>query len=422
MLRVLPGMTVVCPGDPQETEAAVRALARHRGPAYLRLGRAGEPVVHPGRVEFRIGESLTLREGNDGTLLTTGNMLAPAVRAAELLAERGLRVRVIPMPTVKPLDVATIQRAARETGWIATLEEHSRLGGFGAAVAECLADLGLPVRLRRFGAADHFSHTCGDQAFHREAHGLAPAQIADALHPASDDACRAREDLGGGRLLQGRAGGPDHGRAAQGGASRRPASTQRSSSSTTAARTTPQEVLARARRRATRRSWRSTTPELRLAERLHQRDEAGDRRRGACCSTATCRTRPSSSPSSAPSGARATTSSTAMRDEARDAAPSWSSPTRASTGCSSAMAYIRVPLDAGDFSLIDRRVVDVAERAAGARSLRARACAPGWASSRSACRTCRPERMFGRTTNNMLAQHRAGRGRGSSPSRTSRWS
>jgi len=78
--------------------------------------------------------------------------------------------------------VETLERAARETGWIATLEEHSRLGGFGTAVAESLADLGIPVRLKRFGAADHFSHTCGDQAFHREAHGLAPAQIAEALH------------------------------------------------------------------------------------------------------------------------------------------------------------------------------------------------------------------------------------------------
>ncbi len=181
VMRVLPGMTVVCPGDPQETEAAVRALARHRGPAYLRLGRAGEPVIHPGRVDFAIGESLTVRPGDDGTLLTTGNMLAPAVRAADLLAERGLHVRVVSMPTVKPLDVRSIERAARETGWIATLEEHSRLGGFGAAVAECLTDLGSPVRLKRFGAADHFSHTCGDQAFHREAHGLAPAQVADAL-------------------------------------------------------------------------------------------------------------------------------------------------------------------------------------------------------------------------------------------------
>ncbi len=179
VMRVLPNMTIVCPGDPRETVAAVRALVRHRGPAYLRLGRAGEPMVHPGDVAFTIGESLTLRDGRNATLLSTGNMLATAVGAADRLAERGVHCRVVSMPTVKPLDGGTIEDAARDTPVVVTLEEHSLVGGFGGSVAEYLAERGLRPRFRRFAAADEFSHICGDQEFHRRAQGLDVAHVAD---------------------------------------------------------------------------------------------------------------------------------------------------------------------------------------------------------------------------------------------------
>ena len=180
-LRLLPNMTVVCPGDPAETEGAVRALARHKGPAYLRLGRAGEPAVHPGPVELELGRSITLREGKHIALLTTGNMLATTVQAADLLAQRGILARVVSMPTVKPLDVTAIADAARTIGAIATIEEHSKLGGLGGAVAEVVAELGLAVRFKRFGAEDTFSHICGDQAYHRRANGLDAPSLATAL-------------------------------------------------------------------------------------------------------------------------------------------------------------------------------------------------------------------------------------------------
>jgi transketolase len=181
VMRALPNMTVMCPGDPAETIAAVHALARHRGPAYLRLGRAGEPNVHPGPVTLAIGASLVLREGGDVALLATGNMLATAVKVADLLASRGLATRVVSMPTVKPLDTATIDAAIDSGAVLATLEEHSLIGGFGAAVAEHVAERGTGVRFRRFAAPDHFSHTCGDQEFHRAASGLDAPAIAEAL-------------------------------------------------------------------------------------------------------------------------------------------------------------------------------------------------------------------------------------------------
>ncbi len=181
VMRALPNMTIVCPGDPAETVAAVHALARHRGPAYLRLGRAGEPNVHAGPVTLAIGQSLVLREGRDVALLATGNMLATAVRVADLLGARGLGVRVVSMPTVKPLDTATLETARTSAPVLATLEEHGLIGGFGAAVAEWLAERGGGGRFRRFGAPDRFSHTCGDQEFHRAACGLDAPTIADTL-------------------------------------------------------------------------------------------------------------------------------------------------------------------------------------------------------------------------------------------------
>ena len=189
IMRALPNMTIVCPGDPAETVAAVHALARHRGPAYLRLGRAGEPAVHPGPVSFGIGESLVLRDGRDVALLSTGNMLATAVRVADLLAGRGLTCGVVSMPTVKPLDVRAVDDAIHHAAVVATLEEHSLLGGFGGAVAEHVAEAGVGVRFRRFGAPDRFSHACGDQEFHREAGGLTAARIADALSALAGRPC-----------------------------------------------------------------------------------------------------------------------------------------------------------------------------------------------------------------------------------------
>ena len=179
IMRALPSMTVVCPADPAETEAAVRAILGHVGPAYLRLGRAGEPAVHQGPVDFRIGESLRVRDGDDAALLSTGNTLALAVAAAERLATHGVQARVVSMPTVKPLDVRAVEDAARGTRVVASLEEHTTIGGFGSAVAEHIAGLGVPTPLLRFGAPDTFAHVCGDQAFHRERCGLTADAVAE---------------------------------------------------------------------------------------------------------------------------------------------------------------------------------------------------------------------------------------------------
>jgi transketolase len=185
ILRSLPEMTVIAPGDPVETAAAVRAVAAGVGPVYLRLGRAGEPVVHRQSIEWSIGKAITVRDGRDMTLISTGGMLVTALAAAELLAQEGFDVGVLSMHTIKPLDIEAVMSAARRTPLIATLEEHSVLGGLGGAVAEVLAEAGIPgVRLRRLGLPSAFNKTVGDQEFLCKTYGLDAPSIARRLQEA----------------------------------------------------------------------------------------------------------------------------------------------------------------------------------------------------------------------------------------------
>jgi transketolase len=186
VMRLLPEMTVVAPGDPIETAAAVRALAHTRGPAYLRLGRAGEPVVHHGPVQFRLGRALTVRPGDDVTLISTGGMLHTAVQAAEMLDSHGVRARVLSMHTVHPLDETAVLAAARETAAVVTLEEHSIRGGLGGAVAELLAEAAPAARLTRLGLPHVFTKEVGDQQHLLKHHGLDSASVCAAVLRALD--------------------------------------------------------------------------------------------------------------------------------------------------------------------------------------------------------------------------------------------
>lgn len=179
IMRSLPGMAVVAPGDPREAEAATRAIASHPGPCYLRLGRAGEPVVHPGPIDFTLGQALTVREGRDLTLISTGGMLETAVKVADDLAKDRLQARLLSMHTVKPLDEGAVLRAATETRAVFTLEEHSVLGGLGSAVAEILAESGeLPRPFKRLALPSAFAAHVGSQEFLRKQYGLSAESIA----------------------------------------------------------------------------------------------------------------------------------------------------------------------------------------------------------------------------------------------------
>jgi transketolase len=178
-LRMLPGMTVVCPGDAVEVRLALRAALAHDGPVYLRLGKKGEPVVHQAPPEFSLGRGITLREGADAAILSTGNLLPIAMQAAELLQLRGRSLTVASMHTVKPLDEALLEKCFSEHPLVVTLEEHSVLGGLGGAVAEWLADHRPRGRLVRMGTSDEFLHEAGDQAHARRHFGLDAPSVAE---------------------------------------------------------------------------------------------------------------------------------------------------------------------------------------------------------------------------------------------------
>jgi transketolase len=168
IMRALPGITVVAPGDPVETELAVRALVATTGPAYLRLGKATEPLVHVTSPRFEIGRVIPLRQGVDACVLTTGAMLGPAMAAADRLAAAGIEVAVWSIHTVKPLDICAVLDAARRFPVLITAEEHTVVGGLGSAVAEVISELnGSRAALWRYALPDRVSHLIGSQDFLR---------------------------------------------------------------------------------------------------------------------------------------------------------------------------------------------------------------------------------------------------------------
>jgi transketolase len=178
VMRALPGLMVVAPGDPVEARAATRAVTSHPGPCYLRLGKAGEPTVHQTAIDFELGKAIRMREGRDVTLICTGGILQNVVRAADRLAKEGIEVRLLSMHTLKPLDTEAVLAAACETRAIVTVEEHSILGGLGSAVAEVLAEADEPkVAFKRIGVPPVFSPHIGTQEYMQERHGLTDEAI-----------------------------------------------------------------------------------------------------------------------------------------------------------------------------------------------------------------------------------------------------
>lgn len=176
IMRILPNMTVLAPGDPVETALAVRAVVRHQGPCYLRLGKANEPIVHGTTPDFEIGKAILIRPGQDVTLISTGGTLSMTVEAAERLGERGCSARVLSMPTVKPLDLDAVNLAAAETKGIVTVEEHTR-GGLGSEVAEHLAQQRPQTRFWSVHLEQLPPGVAGTQAYLRTLGGVSAGAI-----------------------------------------------------------------------------------------------------------------------------------------------------------------------------------------------------------------------------------------------------
>jgi len=182
ILRVLPEMTVLAPGDVPELRTGLRAALKHDGPVYMRIGKKGEPDMHAREPEFKIGKSFMIRPGTDVCLASTGVMLPVAVEAAKMLERQGISARVESFPSVKPLDTETLSEIFHKNQIVASIEEHSRLGGLGGSIAEWLAAQDAPrARLVQFGTDDVFMHEIGVTNYARAKFGLTAENIANTV-------------------------------------------------------------------------------------------------------------------------------------------------------------------------------------------------------------------------------------------------
>jgi transketolase len=137
LMRSIPNMVVISPSDAVEAEEAIKAIVEYNGPCYVRLGRLGVPVINDNpEYKFELGKAVTLREGTDVAIIATGIMVDSALEAYNILAEEGIKARIINIHTIKPIDEEAIIKAANECGVIITAEEHNIIGGLGSAVAE----------------------------------------------------------------------------------------------------------------------------------------------------------------------------------------------------------------------------------------------------------------------------------------------
>ena len=159
LMRTIPGMIVINPSDDVEAKAAVRAAYELDGPVYLRFGRLAVPVINDNDdYKFEIGKGVVLREGKDVTIVATGLCVSSALEAADMLAEDGVEAKVINIHTIKPIDADLLVEAAKETGKVVTVEEHSVIGGLGGAVCEVLSEK-CPVPVKRIGVNDVYGES-----------------------------------------------------------------------------------------------------------------------------------------------------------------------------------------------------------------------------------------------------------------------
>ena len=172
IMRAIPNMTVLCPGDPIETSELIKRSYENEGPMYIRLGKNGEPNIHSNGTRIEIGKSIQITNGKDLVLITTSNTLELAKQWVDEWKEDGISVLLISMPSMKPFDKDSVEKLIAKKIPIFTLEEHNIIGGLGSAVAEIIAESGQSINFKRIGINDTFSHHVGNHTYQREKFGL----------------------------------------------------------------------------------------------------------------------------------------------------------------------------------------------------------------------------------------------------------
>lgn len=181
VMRALPNMTVVSPGDPIETDLTVKYSLKHQGPFYFRIASKGDPNIHSKKPIFKLGQGIIVTNGNDLTIMATGNILANVYSAVQELLKEGLNVRLISMPFIKPIDRNIILKAAKETKAIFTIEEHNIIGGLGSAIAEVLAEANIAIPFQRIALPDIYPPEVGGWAYLRNLYGLSPKKLTQTI-------------------------------------------------------------------------------------------------------------------------------------------------------------------------------------------------------------------------------------------------
>ena len=172
IMRAIPNMTVLCPGDPIETSELIKRSYENEGPMYIRLGKNGEPNINSEGTRVEIGKSIQITDGEDLALISTSNTLELAKQWVDEWKEEGINVQLISMPSMKPFDKNCIDELIAKKIPIFTIEEHNIIGGLGSAVAEIIAESGQSMKFKRIGINDTFSHHIGNHNYQREKFGL----------------------------------------------------------------------------------------------------------------------------------------------------------------------------------------------------------------------------------------------------------
>lgn len=188
IMRALPDVTVLAPGDLIEAECATRAIYEQKGTCYLRLGRGGEKRIHNEMENFQIGKAIRIKDGEKVAIFSTGAIFDEAIEASEMLIKQGINPALYTFPTVKPIDRKTIEDCARQYDLIVTVEEHNIIGGFGSAVSEVLAEVGgTRAKLLKIGLDDKYSSVVGSQKYLRDIYGMSARKIVEKVRKAINE-------------------------------------------------------------------------------------------------------------------------------------------------------------------------------------------------------------------------------------------
>lgn len=185
LMRLIPRMTILTPGDAYEANWATKQAYATPGPVYVRLTKAGTPVVHTKQLSIKVGELIEIYKGKVITLLVSGSLLPRAVEVVNNLAKKGILVSLYSVPTIKPLRSTVVIKALHNSKIVFTLEEHSVIGGLGAVVAEIIAEEGLSIKLCRFGAQDTFTGITGSHDYLLDYNGLSVSALCDQIQKLS---------------------------------------------------------------------------------------------------------------------------------------------------------------------------------------------------------------------------------------------